>query len=164
MTNDYVTRAQKFVKSIFPYLEKATTKDGIKQAVKQYSEKYKNRKVIFAGGISRAVLITADYVIKMDATEVRFWGNSETELKMYKVAEAEGYAHLLAKIDRFDFGGRSFYIMPRAHGIGIARYFSSYWTCDECEWIDNHIYDLHEYNYGILNKKLVIIDYASNVV
>jgi hypothetical protein len=54
--------------------------------------------------------------------------------------------------------------MPRVEGIGRTwGDADEYMTADECDWCyDVGLRDLHNYNYGWKNHKVVIIDYGAN--
>ena len=54
--------------------------------------------------------------------------------------------------------------MPRIHNIGREHHnykgLEDYTTKDEYNWLITHIGDLHSYNWGIENGKVVVVDYA----
>jgi hypothetical protein len=110
--------------------------------------------------------ITSDYVIKYDFgsyRNVHDFGSCADEVKLYALAEKEGFAHLLAKPTMVEYMGHSFCIMPRIPGIGKYQYdVYEYLVGDECDWVMEHIYDVHNQNYGWKEGHPVIIDYACN--
>ena len=71
---------------------------------------------------------------------------------------------LFAKISRYDFNGKRFYIMPRVKGIDEDRWEDAwyYMTDEETDWcLDHNLYDLHCKNYGLHNGKVTIFDYGA---
>lgn len=86
--NDYEVRAKKFIKEFAPYLKgiRITKSNSYKicDAVRRFNAD-KKRNVKVDSGVSRIVLITSDYVIKLDFGTT--WaGNSETEMLGYQQA------------------------------------------------------------------------------
>ena len=167
--NDYETRAKKFIREITPYLKGIAANKAnlykIRAAVEKFNNE-KHRKVIVSSGASRIVLVTSDYVIKLNCGTT--WaGNCETELLAYNKTKEAGYEYLLAKISYYRFGNRNYYIMPRAtiaeellfdYTVRLWKQLSE----DELHWLRDNFYDIHDANWGTLNGKLVIIDYAFN--
>lgn len=140
----------------------------LRKWIEKFNKK-NQRKVIFSHGMTRHVLISADYVIKWDCPESDGWlrrvGGCEKEHQHYLEAVKEGYAYLLAQTTPCTIKGRKFYIMPR---ISCSSYDTkgnrsdmySMLTDKEAEWIDDHFSDLHGNNWGIKNNKPVLFDYA----
>lgn len=155
----YLERAQELIKSLYPFIEGLEDPDDYRWAVSTYNA-MKHAEVIFRNGISRVVFINDDYAIKCDYGTVTSCGNCESEMKMYHTAVEEGFAHLLVKIDCFEYQHMKFYIMPRAYDIGRYKDWDTYWSDTEIDWINQHIDDLHAENYGMLGDNLVVIDYA----
>lgn len=162
MKNDYEVRAQKFIRQIFPYLEGCRNNHSEREyAVWAFNNDY-NRKVMYEHGMTRYALITADYVVKVDYACTR-WGNSEDEMELYEEAVQDGFEYLFAKISRYMYQDRVFYIMPRIHGIGSKCYDADeYMTAFEADWCCDHgLCDLHNHNYGWKDGHVVIFDYAA---
>lgn len=156
----YEERAKDFIKQIFPYLDGCDQHNDRKWAILAFNHTYK-RKVIYAHGMTRYALITSDYVVKVDYAQTR-WGNCEDEMEVYEEAVADGFEYLFAKISRYDYNGKTFYIMPRIHGIGKKDYDADeYLNEEECDWVWEHVCDLHNQNYGWENGHVVIFDYAA---
>lgn len=165
MKNDYITRAQQFIKSIYPFIMNCWEENEIYNAVAQYNY-IKHRRVSVKHGATRMVLITSDYVIKFDfgmADRIRTFGGCEKEMELYSIAEADGFEYLFAKITRFDYFDYVFYIMPRIHGIGRTEYDADeYMTNNEWCWCRDHrMFDLHNLNYGWRDGHICLIDYAA---
>ncbi len=166
---DYEVRAKAFIKEFAPYLKgiRVTRSNSyrIYDAVRRFNVD-KKRNVKVASGASRIALITSDYVVKLDFGTT--WaGNSKTEMLGYQQAQKDGYEYLLAKISLYKCCNRSFFIMPRARVAetltwrGQKRLWSKL-TEDERRYIHANFEDLHENNWGSLNGKLILIDYAWN--
>ena len=166
---DYEVRAKAFIKEFAPYLKgiRVTRSNSYKiyDAVRRFNVD-KKRNVKVASGASRIALITSDYVVKLDFGTT--WaGNSKTEMLGYQQAQKDGYEYLLAKISLYKCCNRSFFIMPRARVAetltwrGQKRLWSKL-TEDERRYIRDNFEDLHENNWGSLNGKLILIDYAWN--
>jgi hypothetical protein len=164
MKSNYVNRATRFIKTIYPFIAGCDTVDDYCDAVGYYNLAY-HRKVKVACGQTRVAIMCADYVIKLDyGHRANLWGDCESEYEHYVEAEQDGFAYLFAKITPVDFAGRTFYIMPRIAGVGSARsacYDVDEWLNDEeIEWLWDHVADVHYENYGWKNGYPVIIDYA----
>ena len=166
---DYEVRAKAFIKEFAPYLKgiRVTRSNSYKiyDAVRRFNVD-KKRNVKVASGASRIALITSDYVVKLDFGTT--WaGNSKTEMLGYQQAQKDGYEYLLAKISLYKCCNRSFFIMPRARVAetltwrGQKRLWDKL-TEDERRYIHDNFEDLHENNWGSLNGKLILIDYAWN--
>lgn len=166
---DYEVRAKAFIKEFAPYLKgiRVTRSNSyrIYDAVRRFNVD-KKRNVKVASGASRIALITSDYVVKLDFGTT--WaGNSKTEMLGYQQAQKDGYEYLLAKISLYKYCNRSFFIMPRARVAetltwrGQKRLWNKL-TEDERSYIHENFEDLHENNWGSLNGKLILIDYAWN--
>ena len=166
---DYEVRAKAFIKEFAPYLKgiRVTRSNSYKiyDAVRRFNVD-KKRNVKVASGASRIALITSDYVVKLDFGTT--WaGNSKTEMLGYQQAQKDGYEYLLAKISLYKCCNRSFFIMPRARVAetltwrGQKRLWNKL-TEDERRYIHDNFEDLHENNWGSLNGKLILIDYAWN--
>ena len=166
MRSSYEVRAQRFIRAIAPYLTYCSDCYDYSDAVNAFRARHPKRKIAFDHGMTRVALITSDYVIKInyDEDNVARFGGGEQEIAFYQMAEREGMAHLFAKISRYDFDGRTYYIMPRVTGIDEDRWEEAwyYMTEEECDWCEDHnLYDLHCKNFGIMNGKVKIFDYGA---
>lgn len=169
MKTPYTYRAEKFIKILFPYIQKELEKEvrspvNILECIQSFNEE-KKRKVVLNSGVSRAVFISSDYVVKVDLKKESWAGTSEDEYKMYLFAQKEGYDYLFAPSTRIEYQGYFFYIMPRAHNIDKWRdedYFYEELNDEEYKFITGFINDIHGGNFGYLHQKLVLIDYAWN--
>ena len=160
----YEERAKDFIKMLFPLIEDCQDVWDFREAVAMFNRVY-TRKVRCNNGIARVAFISSDYVVKLeyDEYEVDSVGGGENEITMYQIAEREGFAYLFAKISRYDYKGKRFYIMPRIHGIGKYEYEYAYehMTDAENDFCNRHqITDLHCNNYGFRNGHVCIVDYA----
>lgn len=167
--NDYEVRAKEFIKEFTPYLKgiRVTKPNSykVRDAVRRFNVD-KKRNVKVASGASRIVLITSDYVVKLDFGTT--WaGNSATEMSGYEQAKKDGYEYLLAKISLYKCRNRKFYIMPRARVAETLTWQGQkrLWfklTEGERKYIRDNFEDLHDSNWGSLNGRPVLIDYAWN--
>jgi len=163
--SSYIVRAQKFIKSIYPYISLCQNYIEFSIGVNNWEYYHKRRHVEISSGYSRIVLITSDYVIKIDKPNRRdnFFGTCETELKLYNQVKDTQWGYLFAEITKFQYEDMTFYIMPRIKGVyrkeGDAE---EYMTPEEREviWL-YQIYDRHNGNYGWKNHHIVFIDYAA---
>ena len=167
MKTDYITRAKKFIKDIYPYIMNIRTSPfQYIRAIETFNAIH-SRKVEVAHGVSRIALITSDYVVKIEYNEeeVTRVGGCESEMAFYEFAQSQGFEYLFAKITLFEYNGRKFYIMPRVQGIGRFEYSyaEDVTTGTESSFLRSYLYDLHDENYGWYNGHVVIIDYACNV-
>lgn len=163
---NYEERAKDFIEKIRPFIADCKTMNQYCNAVKRFNRKY-NRKVIVSSGATRIAFITSDYVVKFDynGAGAGTFGDCESEARLYRKAEEEGFEHLLAKITPYNpkNAKKTFYIMPRINNVGKTPYSADFYlTGDEYCWVNDHIGDLHRFNYGWKNKHIVIIDYAYN--
>ena len=166
MRNSYEVRAQRFIRTIAPYLMDCEDLFDFQNAVFNFMIDHPRRKISCDHGLTRVAIITSDYVVKIDydEEEVARFGGGEKEIAFYAMAEREGMAHLFAKISRYVFDGRTYYIMPKITGIDEERWEDAwaFMTPEECEWCEDHnLYDLHCKNYGIMKGQVKIIDYGA---
>lgn len=167
--NDYEVRAKEFIKEFAPYLKgiRVTKSNSYKihDAVRRFNVD-KKRKVKVASGASRIAFITSDYVVKLDFGTT--WaGNSKTEMLGYQQAQKDGYEYLLAKISLYKCRNRSFFIMPRARVAETLTWQGQKRLWDklaegEQRYIRDNFGDLHSNNWGSLNGRPILIDYAWN--
>lgn len=163
--NSYIVRAQKFIKSIYPYISLCQRYVDFYAEIQNWKNFNRRRNVQISGGYSRIVFITSDYVIKIDRPDRRdnTFGTCETELELYNRVKDTQWGYLFAEITKFEYEDMTFYIMPRIKGIywrpGDAE---EYMTPEEREviWL-YRIYDRHNGNYGWKNNHIVFIDYAA---
>lgn len=165
MKSDYESRARKFAHILITLFAGCVDLDDFKFAIKEYNATH-SRPLVYAHGVSRIVIMRSDYVIKFDFQPSGCWqngraGSISSEARVYEQAVADGMEHLLAKITVGTEDNRVFAIMPRIRNIGnIHREWSDYCTCEEFEWLNDHINDLHYKNVGYRNDKVCVIDYA----
>lgn len=161
MKHTYVERATSFISAFLPFLEiyGFDTPDDVRLAA-EYFNLYNNRRVKVCHGLTRIALVNSDYVVKFNyGGYVGTYGGCEEEVAMYQQADSEGMAHLLAAITRVEVEGHVFYIMPRARYVGKTD-LSLGNSEDEVDWLFDTLYDLHEFNCGVINGRAVVIDYA----
>jgi hypothetical protein len=160
----YEERAKDFIKEVFPYIEECERPHEVQNRIMEYNAR-NSRKVRVNHGIARIALITSDYVVKFDydPDEVACVGGGEAEVRLYAQAEHDGFAYLFAKVTRYEYSGRRFYIMPRIYGISESNWYCAdhFMTDEERAWCDSHnLSDLHCNNYGFRKGKVCIVDYA----
>lgn len=164
MRNSYEVRARKFIRQIYNYICECEDVVEYEWAVNKFNHDH-HRNVQIANGLTRVVLITSDYVIKMNcgyASNLSRWGTCETEIGLYKEAVRDGFDYLFAKPTEIEYQGLTFCIMPRITGIGRTPYDADeYLTEEEKDWVWERVSDLHNGNYGWRKGRPVIIDYAA---
>lgn len=165
MRNSYEVRAQKFIQQVASYIANCTDYCDLEEAMLNFMIDNPRRKVAVSHGMARMVLITSDYVVKMDYNQdwVDSVGGGEEEIEFYSLAEREGMAYLFAKVSRYEYNGKKYYIMPRVRGINSNGWCNAYcyMTREEEAWCKSHgLCDLHALNYGFKNGKVCIFDYA----
>lgn len=165
MKSNYKMRAERFLKMIFPYIEACEYPYQYKRAMNHFNEEH-SRKVIVRSGVSRVAIITSDYVIKFDYDmhEVKRVGGCQSEVDFYDFAKSEGFEYLFAEITPLEYCGRTFYIMPRIHGIGRKEYCyaEEFLHGEDEDFVRTYLYDLHDENYGWYHNRPIIVDYACN--
>lgn len=164
MKSNYQTRAQKFVRDFYPYIQNCYDRRAFQQATNVFNYEHR-RKVKMAYGMTRIAFITSDYVIKINFAKEKEmferFGDCEQEIETYEEAEQDGYEYLFAKIERYEYMEHYFYIMPRVYGIGTREEDADCLVSDdEGNWLYEHVCDLHNKNYGWKNGHIVIFDYA----
>lgn len=163
--SNYEVRAKKFIAKVYPYIKNCDDSFDFSLAINRFNLEC-HRNVQIASGSTRVVMITSDYVIKVDydGWGKGRWGSCADEVRMYRKAKHDGFAHLFAKVTPVRKGyNRTFYIMPRIGGIAKK-------PCDADEYVDGDDYDylyenvgdLHNQNYGWKDGHIVMIDYAYN--
>lgn len=165
MRRDYEERALDFLEQIYPFIQNCKDRFDYSVAICRFNEEF-HRNVICSYGSTRIAMITSDYVIKVDYNGwgKGTFGTSADEVRMYRRAKKDGFAHLFAKIVPIRHGyDRTFYIMPRIKGIGRTKYDAdNYLNGEEYTYISKHVGDLHCKNYGWQDGHIVMIDYAYN--
>ena len=154
-----------YVTQYFDNLKSLDNQDGIVEAM-CFASRKTHIHAQYECGSARHVIITKNFVIKWDIEEGGYShqiGGCLDEVKIYDEARIHGYSHLLAKITPIYINKKYFYVMPTIPNIGLRNHNNDieyYLDIDEYEWIRNNITDLHSYNWGIIDDRPVIIDYA----
>ena len=162
---DYETRATKFAKVLANLFENCVYKEDYIKVIRTYNYSH-IRKLKFTDGVSRIVILRADYVIKFDFRPTGYWedgraGNCEKEYEFYEFAVNEGMEYLLAKPTLLHLNGHTLEIMPRINGIYCDnKSWGDFCTAEEEAWLWDNLYDLHSGNVGYRNGKVCVIDYA----
>lgn len=166
MKSSYVKRARKFMEMFLPYLTDWNTR-SIEEAVTKFNLE-KHRDVKYYHGLTRRCLVTSDYAVKWDynPTGCATFGGCENELANYEYANDHGYGYLFATITRIKVNGRTFYVMPRIKKLALgSKYYNpdDLLTEDELCFIydEMNLMDLHDENWGWLNGRVTLIDYAA---
>lgn len=165
MRNSYEVRAQKFIQQVASYIENCEDYCDLGRAMLDFMADNPRRNIHVSHGMARMVLITSDYVVKINYSQdwVSSVGGGEEEIKLYSVAEREGMAYLFAKVSRYEYNGKTYYIMPRIRCIRPDNWHDAYFymTKKERHWCRGHqVYDLHAMNYGFRNGHVCIFDYG----
>lgn len=164
--NDYVIRAQKFVRSFAPYIDKRVTIRSMISAVNTFNADY-NRKVRLNYGASRVVFLTSDYCIKIDRADGSdAWGNCEKEYKAYLRMKRLKCREVFCPIEKYTYNNVNYYIMPMCskaddYDVELCD-ITDRLTVKQTHFINEHFRDLHPGNIGMLHGKPIIIDYACN--
>ena len=162
---NYEVRATKFAKVLALLFEDCVYRSDYIDAIERYNQIH-TRKLKYSYGVSRIVIIRADYVIKFDFRPTGGWsdgraGNCKKEYDFYEFAIQEGMAHLFAKPTLLDIAGHTAEIMPRIYGVyNNRRCWWNFCTAEEEEWLWSNLNDLHDGNIGYKNDKICVIDYA----
>lgn len=167
--NNYVVRAMKTLNVLEEYIADADTLRKVWNGVSLFNHRY-HRAIDVKNGATRIALITSDYVIKFDREDLDMWddnaldtfGGCEQELDFYKYANQKGFGYLFAPITRVSMKSRNYYIMPRIRYIGKGDSDVTWWLDGkELDFVEEHLFDLHEKNYGFVKGRPCIIDYAT---
>lgn len=163
--SSYEVRAKKFIAKVYPYIKNCDDSFDFSLAINRFNQDC-HRNVQIASGSTRVVMITSDYVIKVDydGWGKGAWGSCADEVRMYRKAKHDGFAHLFAKVTPVRKGyNRTFYIMPRIGGIAKKPYDADeYVDGDDYIYLYENVGDLHNHNYGWKDGHIVMIDYAYN--
>lgn len=157
----YEERGTKFAKFLMKaFFENCDSLADYINAVNRYNRDHV-RKLKFAHGVSRFVIIRSDYVIKIEYGTGKDWaGGNENELEIYNLALKDGMAHLLAKPTLIEIDGKIISVMPKINNIRCRKRFWKYCTYEEQAWLYSHVSDLHSGNIGYKKNKICIVDYA----
>ena len=166
MKSNYEIRARRFAHQIYPYVTDCKTVSDYHRAISRFNCEH-NRKVRVANGETRVVLITSDYVLKIDyGNKQKRYGGCADEYLAYQKVRRDGFSHLFAKIAPVMVNEMVFYVMPRVDKIG-AEYndyddvYETYGlTEEESDYLSENFYDLHHENYGHMHGHVVVVDYA----
>lgn len=166
MKSSYIVRARQFAWDIYPFIRECKTVSDYEEAVENFNI-INHRKVRVACGQTRVVLITSDYVLKIDyGTRQELYGGCENEHRAYQKVYNDGYAYLFARITPVMVNEKVYYIMPRIERIGAE--FNDWNEAydvvndDESEYLYENFRDLHYENFGTRKGRPVIVDYAYN--
>lgn len=156
----YQMRAYQYIKTVFDYVDNWYSWDSILTATeKVFWDTGKHVEVTC--GSARMVIVGKDFAVKWDYDDcIEEIGGCEDEFQKYKVSLSSRYSYLLAPVFRFSYRGRYFYVMPKATNIGSHKDIKWSVTKDEYIWLMENVGDLHSWNWGLLNGKPVVIDYA----
>ena len=152
----YQMHAYQYVRAMFDHVEDWYDWKSVLEAVDRT-----NKHAEVTCGSARMVVIGDDFVIKWDYDKcVAEIGGCEDEFQKYKISLSSRYAYLLAPVFRFSYHDRYFYVMPKATDVGSHRNIRDEVNFDEYEWLSKNVGDLHSWNWGRINGKPVVIDYA----
>lgn len=162
---NYVERAKCFVRQIDVFLSEGDL-STVKRKINTFN-RFNHRSVRVRSGATRIALLTSDYVIKFDRADacegtVKTFGGCESEYSFYQFAEYSGFDYLFAPVTKVKGYYRDYYIMPLVRGVGRSdKCIGAYLNDEELEFVEDYLFDIHEYNYGFKNHKPCIIDYAA---
>ena len=169
MKNDYEARALKFARLLSRWFMDCLTFRDFIEAIDRYNAHH-SIPLRYEYGVSRIVILRADYVIKFDYAPDEKWDNGDgtnraggnaSEEIVYERAVRDGYAYLLAKTTAVMIGGRHVSIMPQIRDVNNEnKYWGDYVTDEEYDWLVENINDIHEGNVGYSHGKPVVIDYG----
>lgn len=169
MKNDYEARALKFARLLSRWFMDCLTFRDFIEAIDRYNAHH-SIPLRYEHGVSRIVILRADYVIKFDYAPDEKWDNGDgtnraggnaSEEIVYERAVRDGYAYLLAKTTAVMIGGRHVSIMPQISGVNDEdKYWGDYVTEEEYDWLMENVNDIHEGNVGYSHGKPVVIDYG----
>lgn len=117
-------------------------------------------------GQTRLVFVGKDFVVKVDyGNHVSKYGGCKEELLAYNFAKRNRMEKLFAKISQYHHNGIDFYIMPKVEVANDMEddfeYFCELISPDEDAFLSDYFEeDFHPKNFGLLNGKWVLIDYA----
>ena len=158
----YEERGEKFARYLMRTVFKGCrTLKQYRDAVDNYNITHVN-KLIYKNGVSRFVIIRADYVIKIEYGKGKDWaGGNLSEREVYDQAVKDGMEHLLAKPTLVKIGRRTLSVMPRVEHVGdMKKNWQNHCTPAERRWLFCNTSDLHKKNVGYRKNKVYIVDYA----
>lgn len=169
MKNDYEASALKFARLLSRWFMDCLTFRDFIEAIDRYNAHH-SIPLRYEHGVSRIVILRADYVIKFDYAPDEKWDNGDgtnraggnaSEEIVYERAVRDGYSYLLAKTTAVMIGGRHVSIMPQISGVNDEdKYWGDYVTEEEYDWLMENVNDIHEGNVGYSHGKPVVIDYG----
>ena len=158
----YQMRAYLYIKAMFEYVNDWHNWNDIMEATEK-TFWHTGKQATVECGSARMVIVGKDFAVKWDYDEcVNEIGGCEDEFQKYKISLSSGYSYLLAPVFRFSYRERYFYVMPKATNIGSGKDIRLAIRQDEYKWLTANVGDLHSWNWGFLNGKPVVIDYACN--
>lgn len=157
---EYLRHARALVREISTYFTDCRTVEQYMDAVTSFNLHHKH--VIHCDhGLTRVVLIGSDFVVKIDYGRPSSWGDCATEYNFYQFAKHEHKEWLFARIDKYSYDNRDYYIMPFVPNVNSGYDIENLLDYDDMEWIDEHLFDLHDGNFGFDDDfNPIIIDYA----
>lgn len=169
----YLENARQEMKNLADYLDTWMDSSNywrstmrLRFLIDEYNHSH-NTHFIVRNGATRVVIIGSDYVIKVDycKQDVKNYGGCYSEWRAYSEWKDSDYGYLLCPITKIKIGHHYYYCMPRVDTIGNDMEIDNideYISVDEQEWIDDNFADIHNANWGMLNDKVMLIDYAFN--
>ena len=163
----YQMRAYFYIKAMFEYVNNWRDLDDIIEATDKVFW-HTGKQASVECGSARIVIVGEDFAVKWDYDfeNIEEIGGCEDEFRVYKRSLSTGYAHLLAPVFRIYHRNRFFFIMPRVDRIGPEEHeykdINEFITEDEYNWLRDNIGDLHGWNWGFIDGKPTVIDYACN--
>ena len=158
----YQMRAYLYIKAMFEYVNDWHDWNDIIDATDKVFW-HTGKQASVECGSARMVIVGKDFAVKWDYDAcVSEIGGCEDEFQKYKISLSSGYAYLLAPVFRFCYRERYFYVMPKATDIGGGKDIRFAIRQDEYKWLMANVGDLHSWNWGRINGKVVVIDYACN--
>ena len=163
MDNTMVDAARDLMKQLLP--EIADMMDNICD-LEQFFDKYNaehGTNFDVQCGSARMCLVCDTFVIKWDydSDSVDEIGGCWDECAAYQTIKDSPFAYLFAEAVMFKIGWNDFEVMPRIKNVGYKPTAIATWlTNDEFRFVTDVTSDLHSYNWGIVNNKPCIIDYA----
>ena len=120
----------------------------------------------YHSGINRHAIVLEDYVVKFDLrdTTESYFGGCEREAKGYEFACEHDMEYLFAPVTKYDYKGKTFYIMPRVEYVNEELDDSVLFeelSDEERNFLENYFDDLHSGNFGFnAFGEVKIFDYA----
>ena len=158
----YQMRAYLYIKTMFEYVNNWRDWNDIIEATDKVFW-HTGKQASVECGSARIVIVGEDFAVKWDYDEcIKEIGGCEDEFQKYKVSLSSGYSYLLAPVFRFSYRERYFYVMPKATNIGNGKDIRLAIRQDEYKWLTANVGDLHSWNWGFIDGKPIVIDYACN--